>query len=75
MAQPGEGVDRNRAGRAQIAAGTEPPDAIKEGPQRGWVAYPNINMMGEMTNAMEAARSYEANLGAMEITKDMAPER
>ncbi len=47
------------------------PDAIKSGPKTGYVAYPNINMMTEMTDAMEAARAYEANLGTMEITKDL----
>jgi flagellar basal-body rod protein FlgC len=47
------------------------PDAIQEGPQKGNVAYPNINMMKEFTDALVAARAYEANLGAMEITKDM----
>lgn len=47
------------------------PDAIKEGPNKGYVAYPNINMMTEMTDALEAARAYEANLGAIEISKDM----
>ena len=29
-------------------------------------------MMTEYTDAMEAARAYEANLGAIEITKDLA---
>lgn len=47
------------------------PDAIKEGPNAGKVAYPNTDMMVEFTDALEAARSYEANLGAMEITKDL----
>jgi flagellar basal-body rod protein FlgC len=47
------------------------PDAIKVGPNQGYVAYPNINMMTEFTDALEAARAYEANLGTMEISKDM----
>lgn len=47
------------------------PDAIQEGPNKGYVAYPDIDMMIEFTDAMEAARAYEANLGAMEITKDL----
>jgi flagellar basal-body rod protein FlgC len=47
------------------------PDAIKTGTNKGYVAYPNINMMTEFTDAMEAARAYEANLGTMEITKDL----
>jgi flagellar basal-body rod protein FlgC len=50
------------------------PDAIKQGPHAGYVAYPNINMMTEMTDAMEAARAYEANLGAIEIAKDLAQQ-
>jgi len=47
------------------------PDAVKAGPHAGEVAYPNIDLMNEFTNALEAARSYEANLGAMDITKSM----
>lgn len=47
------------------------PDAIKDGKWKGYVAYPNVNMMTEFTDAMEAARAYEANLGAIEIAKDL----
>ncbi len=50
------------------------PDAIKTGPYAGFVAYPNINMMTEFTDALLAARAYEANLGAIEITKDMTQQ-
>ena len=50
------------------------PDAIREGPHRGYVAYPNVNMMTEFTDALEAARAYEANLGTIEITKDLAQQ-
>jgi flagellar basal-body rod protein FlgC len=50
------------------------PLAKKDGPHEGQVAYPNVNMMTEITDAMEAARAYEANLGAMEITKDLAQQ-
>lgn len=47
------------------------PDAMKDGPHKGSVAYPNIKMMEQVTDALDAARAYEANLGAMDITKDM----
>ena len=47
------------------------PDAVKDGPHKGYVAYPDIDMMIEMTDAMQAVRAYEANLGTMEITKDL----
>jgi len=50
------------------------PDAIQEGPMKGYVAYPDINMMTEFTDALEAARAYEANLGAIEIAKDLAQQ-
>ncbi len=44
------------------------PDANED----GYVAYPNINLMEEMTNMIQATRSYEANVSAMRATKDMA---
>jgi len=50
------------------------PAAIKTGPKAGNVAYPDINMLGEMTDAMEAVRSYEANLGVFEMTRDLAEQ-
>ena len=50
------------------------PDAIQEGPKAGYVAYPNVNMIHEFTDALTVARAYEANLGAMEITKDLAQQ-
>ncbi len=50
------------------------PYAIKSGPKKGYVAYPRINMTAEMVDALVAARAYEANLGAMEISKNMAQQ-
>lgn len=38
----------------------------------GYVAYPNINLMEEMTNMIQASRSYEANVQAIQASKDMA---
>lgn len=44
------------------------PDANED----GYVAYPNINLMEEMANMIQASRAYEANVSAMNSTKDMA---
>jgi len=44
------------------------PDANAE----GYVAYPNINLMEEMTNMIQATRAYEANVSALQSAKDMA---
>ncbi len=37
----------------------------------GYVQYPNVNPVIEQMNAMEATRSYEANISAIEATKSM----
>ena len=34
--------------------------------------YPNIDMIHEQINMMEAARAYEANLAAIKMTVDMS---
>ncbi len=47
------------------------PDAVTEGPRTGYVAYPNIDMTTEFVDALEATRAYEANIGVLEITKDL----
>jgi flagellar basal-body rod protein FlgC len=52
----------------------EHPYAVKEGPKKGYVAYPKINMTAEMVDALVATRAYEANLGAMELSKNMAQQ-
>lgn len=50
------------------------PDAIADGPRAGYVAYPNINLMEEFTDALTASRAYEANVGVIEVTKDMTQQ-
>jgi flagellar basal-body rod protein FlgC len=44
----------------------------KHADKDGWVTYPNIKPMEEMTNVMAATRSYEANLQAVTAAKEMA---
>jgi flagellar basal-body rod protein FlgC len=40
--------------------------------EKGYVAYPNINVMKEMANMISASRSYEANISALNTAKSMA---
>jgi len=47
------------------------PDHADANPE-GYVAYPKINLMEEMANMIQATRSYEANVSAIQATKDMA---
>lgn len=50
------------------------PDAVKEGPHTGYVAYPNVDLMSEFTDALESTRAYEANLGVIDVTKEMVQQ-
>jgi flagellar basal-body rod protein FlgC len=50
----------------------EHPMAITEGKWKGYVAYPNIDMNEQFVDALEASRSYEANVGIIEVTKGMS---
>lgn len=43
-----------------------------EADDNGYVAYPNINLMVEMADMIQANRSYDANVSALNATKDMA---
>ena len=50
------------------------PLAIKEGKWKGYVAYPDIDLTTQMVDALESTRAYEANVGVMEITKNLSRE-
>jgi len=39
---------------------------------KGYVTYPNVNMVVEMTNMLSASRSYEAGLSIVDAAKSMA---
>jgi flagellar basal-body rod protein FlgC len=62
--------------RVEVDTRTEPrrvhepghPDADAD----GYVSYPNINLVTEFVNALGASRAYEANVAAVEISKEMA---
>jgi flagellar basal-body rod protein FlgC len=40
--------------------------------ENGYVHYPNVNVITEMTNMIDASRGYEANEAAFEATKSIA---
>lgn len=50
------------------------PLAIQEGKWKGHVAYPRVNMTTEFVDALEATRAYEANIGVMEVSKNMGQQ-
>ena len=40
--------------------------------ENGYVTYPNVNIVTEMTNLIDASRAYEANATAFNASKSMA---
>lgn len=50
------------------------PLAIREGKWKGYVAYPNMDLMTQFVDALIATRAYEANLGVMEVTKNLGEQ-
>ncbi|MBD5544364.1 MAG: flagellar basal body rod protein FlgC [Lachnospiraceae bacterium] len=40
--------------------------------ENGYVWYPNVNIITEMTNLIDASRAYEANATAFDASKSMA---
>lgn len=47
------------------------PDAIQSGPNKGYVEYPNVNIVNEMVNMISANRAYEANASVIQGSKEM----
>lgn len=47
------------------------PDAIKSGPKAGYVEMPNVNIVTEMVDMINASRSYEANVTLVNGSKQM----
>lgn len=48
------------------------PDAMKDGPYKGYVLMPNVDIITEMTTMIQASRAFEANAAAVEAAKQMA---
>lgn len=40
--------------------------------ENGYVSYPNVNIVTEMTNLIDASRAYEANVTAFDASKQIA---
>ena len=62
-----------------IVADERPPKVIyrpghPEADENGFVTLPNVNPLEEMVDMMSASRSYEANLAAVRMSKNMASQ-
>jgi flagellar basal-body rod protein FlgC len=74
-AEPDKNLQRVQVTDIQVDRGAPLPKYEPNHPdadENGYVFYPNINLMEEMTNMIQATRSYEANVSALQASKDMA---
>ncbi len=76
---PGSGTETGRALGVHVAEIEADENAVRKrwmpgspyADADGYVPFPDIDPLKEQVNAMEAARSYEANVAAAETTKTM----
>ncbi len=62
------GVYEDRESQMNMVYDPSHPDAD----ENGYVTYPNVNIIEEMTNLIDASRSYEANATAFNASKTIA---
>lgn len=72
---PGSGVKvieiKESTEQPRLVYDPDHPDAIKSGPKKGYVEYPNVNIVSEMVDMISATRAYEANVAAIQNSKSM----
>lgn len=72
---PGKGVRVREiikdSEQARMVYDPSHPDAIQSGPNKGYVEYPNVNIVNEMVNMISANRAYEANSSVIQGSKEM----
>lgn len=68
----GQGVQVDRVQMADVEPNMKYEPGHPDADAEGYVAYPNIDMTTEFVDALGASRAYEANIGVIEVTKDMS---
>ncbi|RME93708.1 MAG: flagellar basal body rod protein FlgC [Candidatus Hydrogenedentota bacterium] len=64
-------VERDETTPTRLVYDPGHPDAIKVGPKKGYVEYPNVNPVTEMVDMIAASRAYEANVRIINGEKEM----
>ncbi|MEM5948666.1 flagellar basal body rod protein FlgC [Spirochaetia bacterium 38H-sp] len=64
-------VEKDYDAKTRLVYDPTHPDAIKSGPLKGYVEYPNVNIVNEMVDMIDASRAYEANLAVVNGSKTM----
>ena len=64
-------IERDETTPMRLVFDPSHPDAIKVGPKKGYVEYPNVDIVSEMVDMIAASRSYEANSQVIQGAKSM----
>ncbi|WP_448523514.1 flagellar basal body rod protein FlgC [Pseudothermotoga sp.] len=72
-------LDKGRASAVKVVRIEEDPSPFRlvydpshpDADENGYVSYPNVNVLREMVDLINAQRSYEANVSAFNVTKSM----
>ena len=64
-------IEEDRDAQPRLVWDPTHPDAIRTGPQAGYVEMPNVNVVEEMTNMISASRSYQANAEVMNTARTL----
>jgi flagellar basal-body rod protein FlgC len=64
-------IQKDYAAETRLVYDPTHPDALKSGPKAGYVEFPNVNVVNEMVDMIEANRAYEANSAVIAGTKAM----
>ena len=64
-------VEKDYDGEVRLVYDPTHPDAIQSGPRKGYVEYPNVNVVNEMVDMISASMAYEANVAILNGSKSM----
>jgi len=64
-------IEKDRDAKPKLVWDPTHPDAIKSGPMKGYVEMPNVNIVNEMVDMIDASRAYEANVAVIDGSKSM----
>lgn len=64
-------IQKDTAAKPKLVWDPTHPDAIKSGPMKGYVEMPNVNIVNEMVDMIDASRAYEANVAVIDGSKSM----
>jgi flagellar basal-body rod protein FlgC len=64
-------VEKDYDAQPRLVYDPSHPDAIQSGPRKGYVEFPNVNVVSEMVDMISASRAYEANVAVMNGSRSM----